>query len=255
MPRYLSSGHLVYMRSGVLFAAPFDVTNLKVTGEPVPVSEMVGGEPSSGAAYFAVSDNGTFVYRPGHNVVADQKLVLVDRNGGVTPLPLDHNAFNTPQFSPDGRRLAYGIGSAGSGTGDIWILDLETSLSTRLTFSEASTSPVWSRDGRFVYFGSVRGRGQGIYRKAHDGTGDDELVYLMSEVSSPTGIGPEGKTILSTAYSPAVQIVRLRLQEGGRGETGGIRFRRRLSLGGSLFTELSLDCLHFGWDRQKRGVR
>ena len=34
--RYLSSGHLVYIHDGTLFAAPFDLDRLEMTGEPVP---------------------------------------------------------------------------------------------------------------------------------------------------------------------------------------------------------------------------
>ena len=35
--RYVSSGHLVYVREGVLLAAPFDLRRLEVTGGPVGV--------------------------------------------------------------------------------------------------------------------------------------------------------------------------------------------------------------------------
>jgi serine/threonine-protein kinase len=35
--RYLSSGHLVYLHEGTLFAAPFDLGRLEVTGQPVPI--------------------------------------------------------------------------------------------------------------------------------------------------------------------------------------------------------------------------
>ena len=34
--RYLSSGHLVYLHEGTLFAAPFDLGRQEVTGQPTP---------------------------------------------------------------------------------------------------------------------------------------------------------------------------------------------------------------------------
>ena len=40
-PRYVPTGHLVYALGGVLFAVPFDVRRLEVTGGPVPVVEGV----------------------------------------------------------------------------------------------------------------------------------------------------------------------------------------------------------------------
>jgi hypothetical protein len=33
-PRYLPSGHLVYVTKGTLFASPFDLKRLQLTGEP-----------------------------------------------------------------------------------------------------------------------------------------------------------------------------------------------------------------------------
>ena len=38
-PRYLASGHLTFVRSGSLFAVPFDLDALQVTGEAVPLVE------------------------------------------------------------------------------------------------------------------------------------------------------------------------------------------------------------------------
>jgi serine/threonine-protein kinase len=39
--RHLLSGHLIYLHDGTLFAAPFDLNRLEVTGQPVPVVEGV----------------------------------------------------------------------------------------------------------------------------------------------------------------------------------------------------------------------
>ena len=39
--RYVRSGHLVFMRQGVLMAAAFDVDGLRVRGEPAPVLDAV----------------------------------------------------------------------------------------------------------------------------------------------------------------------------------------------------------------------
>ncbi len=39
--RYLPSGHVVYMHEGTLFAVPFDLQRLEVTGQPAPILEGV----------------------------------------------------------------------------------------------------------------------------------------------------------------------------------------------------------------------
>ena len=46
--RYLPSGHLVYMHDGTLFAVPFDLDRLEVTGQPVPALENVKIERDHG---------------------------------------------------------------------------------------------------------------------------------------------------------------------------------------------------------------
>jgi serine/threonine-protein kinase len=72
--RYLPTGHLVFVRRGVLMAAPFDLRRLELTAPPVPVVERVcqamnsgNSDANSGAAQFAVSESGLLVYaRGGH---------------------------------------------------------------------------------------------------------------------------------------------------------------------------------------------
>ena len=70
-PRYLTSGHIVFARSGSLLAVPFDITRLEVTGSPAVVVEDVmhaeGGENNdlnSGVAQFSVANNGSLAYVP-----------------------------------------------------------------------------------------------------------------------------------------------------------------------------------------------
>ena len=41
--RYASSGHLLYIRDGTLFAIPFDVDRLETSGPPVPAVDPVEG--------------------------------------------------------------------------------------------------------------------------------------------------------------------------------------------------------------------
>src|SRR5262245_7949227 len=67
-PRYLASGHLVYVRGNTLFAVPFDAKRLEVQGNPQPVlsgvlsSGGVGSRVGNGASQIAFSSNGTVVY-------------------------------------------------------------------------------------------------------------------------------------------------------------------------------------------------
>src|SRR5437667_5359869 len=119
--RYLSSGHLVYMRAGTLFAAPFDLDRLEMTGQPVPIVESVAAN-RFGAAQFAVSANGMLVYLPGQSGGGDTvPIAWMDRAGKTTPLRATPANWSNPAFAPDGRRLAVDIFD-GQQT-DVWVYD------------------------------------------------------------------------------------------------------------------------------------
>ena len=68
-----------------------------------------------------------------------------------------------PAFSPDGERVVYVVQrwdlEQDRRNADLWIVDVASGQSRRLTFSPAGESaPTWSPDGRWIYFGSSRSR-------------------------------------------------------------------------------------------------
>ena len=82
--RYAPSGHLVFPRSGILFAAPFDPGRLAVTGPEVPVIQDIalGTANTLGTARYAFSDSGLLVYLGGGERPPDRTLEWADRQGG-----------------------------------------------------------------------------------------------------------------------------------------------------------------------------
>ena len=62
--RYLASGHLVYVHDGTVFAAPFDLNRLELTGPAVAVLEGAMVLMPTGSAEIAFSDAGTVAYLP-----------------------------------------------------------------------------------------------------------------------------------------------------------------------------------------------
>jgi Tol biopolymer transport system component len=83
----------------------------------------------------------------------------------------------SPRWSPDGRSLAFD--SRGRGRADIYVVNLDSGESVRITDSAATNAdnvvPSWSRDGSALYFSSNRTGDWQIWRHALD-TGADVQV-------------------------------------------------------------------------------
>ena len=84
-PRYVPTGQILFARSGALWAVPFDVDRLEVTGREVPVLEGVQANRVIGGVAYAVSDEGTLAYIPGAEESGSWNLLLVDRQGREEP--------------------------------------------------------------------------------------------------------------------------------------------------------------------------
>ena len=174
-PRYVSSGHLVFVSKATLFAVPFDLARLEITGSPAPIVQNVFWNSTEGAAQYSVSPAGVLTYLRGGPEVAKYPVVSVDRQGRAARLIDETGAYASPRLSPDGRRLA--LTMLKDTNFDIWVYDLERSVPTRLTFDDApDTEQVWSPDGRFIIFSSARGGPDNLYRKRADGSGDEEQL-------------------------------------------------------------------------------
>ena len=94
--RYVSTGHLIYVRLGTLMAVPFDPVRLAVTGGATGVIDGVMQAADRNRSYmdntlaghFTVSDTGSLVYLTGGAVAAgDRLLAWVDRHGTGQALP------------------------------------------------------------------------------------------------------------------------------------------------------------------------
>jgi serine/threonine protein kinase len=199
-PRYLPTGHIVYSftsnSSENLFAVPFDLGKLEVTGAPVSILEGIGGG--------AFSDSGTLVYvsQPAVASVATsatstaRTLVWVDRQGKEESLGAAPDNYEYLKISPDGTKVALTIYA---GNEDIWIWDIPHKTSTKLTFDKADdANPIWTPDGTRIVFRSARGGMYGgVYWKSADGIGEDELLASKPDRHIfPWSFFRDGKTLV-----------------------------------------------------------
>jgi serine/threonine-protein kinase len=209
--RYLSTGHLLFARQGVLLAAPFDLDRLATTGDPVPVVEGVRrvdiglnlslARTNTGIAQFAVSDNGTLVYIPGpirSNVdEGDSVLALFDGQDGIQRLPVPVGRYRAPRAAPDGTAVVFEDGAETDP--NIYIYSFAGGTAPRrLTFGGHNRAPTWSGDGQWIAFQSDRESDVAIFRQRADGSGVAERLTKPEPGSrhTPLAWSPDGRHLL-----------------------------------------------------------
>ena len=199
---YVPTGHLVYARPGRLFAAPFDVSRLELSGTPVPVLEGLYGRhfQSFDVPYFAFSNTGSLVYVPGGATTVRSALVWVDRDGRETELREDLGRYRFPRLSPDGRRVAV-LRIMEGGKRDIWILDLDRDTQTRLTFG-GGLIPIWTPNGQRIAFSSIRSGVLNLYWKRADGSGEAERLLTSEHREAPESFTPDGQVLAFMQIHP-----------------------------------------------------
>jgi eukaryotic-like serine/threonine-protein kinase len=199
--RYLPSGHIVYALGGVLFAVPFDVRRLAVTGGTVSVVEGVRRSVGAiGTAYYAISASGSLAFIPGPvtTTAGSSDLALIDRaTGAEQSLKLPTARYEHPRLSPDGKWIA--VASDDGKDAIVWIHDVSGIASIRrLTLSGRNRFPLWSPDGQYVTFQSDREGDLAIWRQRADGTAPAERLTKPEKDTShlPESWSPDGKTLL-----------------------------------------------------------
>ena len=211
-PRYLPSGHLVYVTKGTLFAVPFDPDQSEVRGAATLLEE-VSSNPTLGSAQLDLSRNGTIVYRTG-GTEGLRTIQWLDGSGNTEALRNEPALYLYPRLAPDGSRLAYLV-SQGSST-DLWIYDWQRSSKTRLTNGLGVTAyPVWSPDGLFIVFQAAGG----MFWTRADGAGKPQLLTQSKFMQLPTSFTPDGKLLVFSELSSAAESeIRTVPVESGSGQ-------------------------------------
>jgi serine/threonine-protein kinase len=161
--RYSRTGHIVYAQGGSLFAAPFDLEELRITVPPTRLATDVVTDPETGAAQFAVSAEGTLAFVTGVTP-GPPRFVALDETGRPSwSGDLGIRYRGSFRLSPDGRTVAVAVEERGSV--DIRLYDLESHNLRRFTTGESDEAPVWSPDGARLLFRSAKSGRPGLFVK------------------------------------------------------------------------------------------
>jgi len=197
MGQYAATGHLLFLRGRVLYAIPFDPARLEVSGSAVPVVDGVAGDTTTGAGDYSVSERGTLTYVPGDPSGGQHLLAWVDNKGAVTPLDVPPALYCDPKVSPDGRRLVVSVIDSSSAR-NILVIDPARGTASKLTFGGLNRTPLWSRDGTFVYYLTYEAAGNLslLMRKAADGSGNAERLRAIQGQVYLEDLSPDGSAIV-----------------------------------------------------------
>ena len=176
---YSPTGHLIYgLPNQGVWAVPFSLEELAVTGKPFPIDR--GGT----GAFLSRDGILTYTVRQGLDSL---QLVWKDRTGaavGKAGRPYSETIVGHVSLSPDARFVA--VNATQEDNTDIWLNEVDRPVKTRFTYDSGTQStPRWLPLGEAVSYSSPDpAKGTTLYLQAIDGGG------IARELLGPTpGVG------------------------------------------------------------------
>ena len=208
--RYAESGHLVFVRSGTLVAAPLDLkTNtigntLTMLDGVMQAANMVGSDIDTGAGQFSLSASGSLAYLPG-GVFPDREatIVSVDRRGSARVLPgLPLRPYFSPRLSPDQSHLVMWTQGVDR---NVWTYDIARGTLMRLTTVGRNSRAIWTPDGKRIAFSGSAAGFESLFWMPADGSGAPERLTATSRKGhQPSSWSHDGRTLAFIEFDPAL---------------------------------------------------
>jgi len=150
-----------------------------------------------GLPLFAWSPSGALAFVRATDGSAGVEVARVGRAGVATAVDSAWGgAINSFALSPDGKRLAVGLGQSVGGLG-VWIKQLDRGVFSKLTFGERDRRPAWSPDGRTVAFVRDSTNGGNIYGKSADGSGEERLLVRLDRPIQEVAWSADGQWLVA----------------------------------------------------------
>lgn len=148
-----ADGYLLFGSGGALFAQPFDLKTLTLTGTRVQLADGVTQDWRTGRVAASASDNGVLVFRAAPQ--SEMRFVVVNRAGGAVRQVGAPDNFTNFSVSPDEQRVIATRRDPISQQRSLWLIDMVrgvTSLASDRGDTEDSDDPTWAADGQSVAF-------------------------------------------------------------------------------------------------------
>ena len=203
-----ANGRLLYVRNATLFAAPFDLERLTVTGSETQLVERVmqsigddNPAVNTGAAQFDVSASGVLLYAEGGTIPPQMnRLMWVDCQGRSASIGQAAPNLLGARLSPDGNRIAVAL--VNNQREPIRIYDLERGGFTSLPGVQGeAVFPVWTPDGRQLVFAWNRDGGTNVHAVPLDGSAAPARLANSPTTEIPGDVSPDGRWLASVRMS------------------------------------------------------
>ena len=197
-----ADGRLIFLRGTALMAQPFDFETLQFSGVAVTLADPVLANIAVvRAGAFSVSETGALVYVPQLRR-GGSRLVWATRDGKQTLIQEMPTTTRGLSVTSDGSRAA-NLPMNFEGQTDLWLVDLNRGVPSRLTHDVRPMTAVWSRDGRTLYYSAYRSSGAlNIYRRGDLGTGPEEVVFESDVDKWLTSVSSDNRTFIYESLRP-----------------------------------------------------
>ena len=154
--------------------------------------------------FFGVSDNGILAYQTGDAIRPNLlQLTWFDRRGANLGAAAEPGYDGSLRLSPDASRLAVTRMDLSSVSSSIWLGELARNMLTRFTSPRmGDADPVWSPDAAHVAYASIRSGRTGLYQKAANGAGDEQLLLEPSGSRNLDDWSRDGRFLLYSQVDP-----------------------------------------------------
>ncbi len=198
---FAAPSNILFLSNRTLMSERFDLEKGTLAGEPHPVAMNVGYVPRLALGDFSYSTGGILTTGGGRSV--NREYAWFNRSGQKIGVACQPGNYFDIALSPNGERAAVQRVDVQTNNSDIWTIDLSRSLLSRFTFDAAVEDyPIWSPDGRSIYFASAKGGTYNILRRASTGVGSSEDVTSPGFSQMPMDISSDGKHLLFQVLDP-----------------------------------------------------
>jgi Tol biopolymer transport system component/tRNA A-37 threonylcarbamoyl transferase component Bud32 len=277
-PKYAPPGYLFFERNGYLFAQPFSLSTLKVSGEPVQVeADQLMFAGLGGIADYDVMP-GVLVFEKQQEV--RNQLKIIDSTGKQIEALDVPGAYSGMRVSADRTKLLVSKMNLQFHSSDLWAYDLNHQNWERFTFDSSAGEHlgVWSPDGQTVIYNAFTKGHTNLFRKTRSGEAqvllEDNfdkdpadwssdgrfLLFVKADVNGTPDLWvyplkPQGKPYpitetrfneLNARFSPDVRWIAYNSDESGQREVyvrpfPGPGERQQISIGGGRRPRWSRD--------------